>query len=132
MGRLFIDVKEGKKGKLFIDGTSITFAKNKENTYFELHPSIITELFYSRVSGRRIGAAVLVTPLLLFSKGKKHYLTLSFNDGAGLIGAIEFKLHKSNYRPILRTLEEVTGLTMHYDHEGIKDSEEVPAQRDDS
>ena len=74
--------------------------------------------FYSRVSGRRIGAAILVTPFLLFSKGRKHYMTVSFDDGGKQKGAIEFKLHKSNYRGVLRTVEQITDLTMKVDDEG--------------
>ena len=67
---------------------------------------------------------------LLFSKGKKHYLTLSFDEEGGEIGAVEFQLHKSNYRGTLRALEEVTGLTMLYDQEGVKASRETVASRD--
>ena len=70
-----------------------------------------------------------VTPFLLFSKGRKHYLTVTFNDGADLVGAIEFKMHKSNYRGVLRTAEQVTGLTMLYDQEGVKDTEQTVAER---
>jgi len=67
--------------------------------------------------------------LLLFSKGRKHYMTISFNDGADLVGAVEFKLHKSNYRGVLRTVEQVSGQTMHYDQEGVKDTKQTVATR---
>jgi hypothetical protein len=80
------------------------------------------------VSGRRIGAAILVTPLLLFSKGRKHYMTITFDDGKNAVGAVEFKLHKGNYRPILRSVETVAGVKMQYDQEGIKDKEQQPAE----
>ena len=33
-----------------------------------------------------------MTPFLLFSKGRKHYLTITFNDGADLVGAVELRL----------------------------------------
>ena len=92
----------------------------------------VNEIFYSRVSGRRIGAAILVSPLLLFSKGRKHYMTLSFDDGGKQKGAIEFKLHKSNYRGVLRTVEQITDLTMKVDDEGIKDKEQTVATREAS
>ena len=103
---------------------------------FTIGPKSITEIFYSRVAGRRIKAAIGVGVVffpagigLLFSKGKKHYLTLSFNEEGGEIGAVEFQLHKSNYRGTLRALEEVTGLTMMYDQEGVKASRETVASR---
>lgn len=82
--------EEGDKGKLLVDGTSIRFVKkNEREEYFSIPSSSVTELFYSRVSGRRIKTAILISPLLLFSKGKKHYMTLSFNDGAGQAGAVD-------------------------------------------
>ncbi len=120
--------EEGKKGKLIVDASHIRFVKgNKKEEYFSIPSKAVKEIFYSRVSGRRIGAAIIVSPLLLFSKGKKHYLILSFNDGKDLVGAVEFKLHKSNYRGVLRGIEEVTGLELKFDQEGIKDEKETVA-----
>ena len=122
--------EQGNKGKLLINSKRIRFTKKNESTeYFSIPAKAVTEVFYSRVSGRRIGAAILVTPLLLFTKGRKHYMTLSFNDGAELAGAVEFKLHKSNYRGILRTVEQVTGKSMLYDQEGVKDTKQTVASR---
>jgi hypothetical protein len=120
--------KEGNSGKLIIDAQTIRFTKNKGDVYFSIPTKGVSDLFYSRVSGRRIGAAILVTPFLLFSKGRKHYMTVTFNDGANA-GAVEFKLHKDNYRGVLRTVEQATGLTMVYDQEGVKDSEQTVATR---
>ena len=125
----FAGVEQGDKGKLVIEKQRIRFTKNKGVEHFDIPTGTVSELFYSRVSGRRIGAAILVTPFLLFSKGRKHYLTVTFNDGADLVGAIEFKMHKSNYRGVLRTAEQVTGLTMLYDQEGVKDTEQTVAER---
>ena len=124
--------QQGNKGKLVIDGKQIRFMKNSGAEYFTIPTGAVSELFYSRVSGRRIGAAILITPFLLFSKGRKHYLTVTFNDGAELIGAVEFKLHKSNYRGALRTAEQVTNLTMLYDQEGVKDTKQTVARRGDN
>ena len=126
----FAKAKEGNNGHLQIDKRGIVFSKKGggREEYFTIPTNSVKELFYSRVSGRRIGAAVLVTPLLLFSKGRKHYVTISFDDGKEMVGAVEFKLHKSNYRPILRSLETATGIQMQYDQEGIKDQEQKPAE----
>ena len=51
---------------------------------------------------------------------------------AGVIGAVEFQLDKSNYRGVLRALEEVSGVAMKYDQEGIKGTEQDVAQRAES
>ena len=56
--------EEGNEGKLVIDAQTIRFTKNKGAEYFSIPTKVVSDLFYSRVSGRRIGAAVLVTPFL--------------------------------------------------------------------
>ncbi len=124
--------EEGKKGKLIVDGNSIRFVhdKNERDEYFSIPSKTVTDLFYSRVSGRRIKTAIFLTgPLGLFLKGKKHYMTLSFNDGGDIIGAVEFKLDKKNYRGVLRAIEQVAGVELVFDQEGIKDEKETVASR---
>ncbi|MDA2935153.1 PEGA domain-containing protein [Acidobacteria bacterium AH-259-D05] len=124
--------EEGKKGKLIVDGNSIRFVhdKNERDEYFSIPSKAVTDVFYSRVSGRRIKTAIFLTgPLGLFLKGKKHYMTLSFNDGGDIVGAVEFKLDKKNYRGVLRAVEQVSGVDLVFDQEGIKDEKETVASR---
>ena len=125
----------GENGSLIVARDRVEFT-HREQSRFTIGPKSITEIFYSRVAGRRIksaiGVGIVFFPAgigLLFSKGKKHYVTLSFDEEGGEIGAVEFQLHKSNYRGTLRALEEVTGLTMMYDQEGVKASRETVASR---
>ena len=56
-------------------------------------------------------------------------MTLTFDDEGKQVGAIEFKLHKNNYRGVLRTVEQVTKLTMLVDEEGVKESKQTVARR---
>ncbi len=120
--------EQGKKGRLVVSGDSIRFVSNNGRTeYFRIPSDAVTDLFYSRVSGRRIKTAVFISPLLLFSKGKKHYMTVSFDDGKDLVGAVEFRLDKSNYRGVLHAVESVSGVPLEFDQEGIKDEKETLA-----
>ena len=123
--------EEGKKGKLIVDGDFIRFVKdkNERDEYFSIPSDAVTDIFYSRVSGRRIKSAIFISVFLLFSKGKKHYMTLSFDDGGDIVGAVEFKLDKKNYRGILRAVEQVSGVDLVFDQEGIKDEKETVASR---
>ena len=125
----------GENGRLSVSRDRVRFT-HRGHSRFTIEPAAIMEIFYSRVAGRRIksaiGVGIVFFPAgigLLFSKGKKHYVTLSFDEEGGEIGAVEFQLHKSNYRGTLRALEEVTGLTMMYDQEGVKASRETVASR---
>jgi hypothetical protein len=131
--------EEGKKGKLIVDGNSIRFVKekNERDEYFAIPSDAVTEIFYSRISGRRMKTAIIggivFLPLAFtgFMKGKKHYMTLSFDDGEDIVGAVEFKLDKKNYRGILRAIEQVSDVDLVFDQEGIKDEKETVASRSD-
>ena len=93
----FLEAEEGDKGKLVINSERIQFTKKDGVTeYFSIPAKAVTEVLYSSVSGRRKGT-------FLLTKGRKHYMALSFNDGADLVGKVEFKLHKSNYQSVLGT-----------------------------
>ena len=128
--------EEGKKGKLIVSGDVIRFVKdNERDEYFSLPSDAITEIFYSRASGRRMKTAIIGGVIFLplaftgFMKGKKHYMTLSFDDGGDIVGAVEFKLDKKNYRGILRSIEQVSHTELVFDQEGIKDEKETVASR---
>jgi len=124
--------KEGQKGTLIIDGDLIRFANNKKgrDDFFSIPSDAITDVFYSRVAGRRIKTAIFLTgPLGLFLKGKKHYMTLAFDNGADIVGAVEFKLDKKNYRGVMRAVEQVSDAELVFDQEGIKDEKETVASK---
>lgn len=127
----YMGAEEGDKGKLSVGVDRIRFlTDNEREEYFSIPSSSMKELFYSRVAGRRIKTAILISPLLLFSKGKKHYLTISFDDAGSHVGAVEFRLDKKNYRGVLRALEQVAGVTVKFDQEGVKAEEEGFAEAD--
>ena len=48
-----------------------------------------------------------------------------------IVGAVEFKLDKKNYRGILRSIEQVSHTELVFDQEGIKDEKETVASRSD-
>ncbi len=121
-------VEQGNGGELVVDGRSGNSSCATRNTS-QCMSKALTEIFYSRVSGRRIKSALVLSPVLLLTKGRKHYLTMSFNDAQEVVGAVEFQLHKSNYRGVLQALVEVSGLTMKYDQEGINGTEQDVANR---
>ena len=122
----FLEAEEGDKGKLVINSERIQFTeKDGVTEYFSIPAKAVTEVLYSSVSGRRKGT-------FLLTKGRKHYMALSFDDGADLVGKVEFKLHKSNYQSVLGTVEEVTGRTVASQEEGVEDTEQTVASQEES
>ena len=80
-------------------------------TYAVIPYSQINKIVYERSAHRRYKSGLLVTPWLLFSKGKKHWLTIEFHDVADQPqGFVYIRLDKNNYRRIIAALEAGTGL----------------------
>lgn len=80
----------------------------------------ITSLEYGQKAGRRVGVAVVVSPLALFSKKRKHYLTIAFADETGKQQGAVFELSKGVVRSTLTTFESRSGKTVEYESEDAK------------
>jgi len=108
----YANAREGDKGRLEFSPEKIRFLTDGGGELFTIQADSAVKLFYSSVEGRRSGTP-LSRPFDLL-QGKKHFLTVSF-ENESLVGAVEFKLHKSNYENVLRNAEMVTGLTVERD-----------------
>ena len=108
-----------RDARLVLDpsGRTITFADEDRGEAREVYARIpydaITKIVYEQSAHRRYGAGVVVSPLLFFTKAKKHWLTIEFqNVGALPQGFVYAQLDKDNYRPILSALRAGTGRTI--------------------
>jgi len=89
----------------------------------------IVSLEYGQKAGRRVGAAVAGTVLLgpiglvsLFSKKRKHFLTIEFTDGAGVAQVGVFELGKDMVRTTLSVVQTRSGKTLEYQDDEAKKS----------
>jgi hypothetical protein len=77
---------------------------------FEVPFESIKSIHYEKASKPRYAAGLLLAWPLLFTKSKKHYLTIQYVDGAGQ-GKFEIvRLDKRNFTMALATLEADTGM----------------------
>lgn len=84
--------------------------------------SKINGLEYGQKAGRRVGLAIAVSPILLFSKKRKHYLTINYLDEDDKQQAAVFELGKEVVRVTLATLEARTGQKIEYQDEEARKS----------
>ena len=73
-------------------------------------------LEYGQSVSRRYAAA-LISPMLLLSKKRGHFLTLGFIDDHGRQQALIFEVPKGNIRTLLVSLEARTGRKVEYQDE---------------
>jgi hypothetical protein len=72
---------------------------------------------YGQKVDRRYLAAVFVSPLLLLSKKRRHFLTVGYADEEGRQQAMIFRVEKSDIRTILVSLEARTGRKIEFQDE---------------
>jgi hypothetical protein len=124
---------DGKKAE-YVGGTITTIPEKTEGTFDTKNenaiiftpkkgPSLsipydaITELEYGQKAGRRVAVAVLVSPLALFSKKRKHFLTITYKDDAGKEQAVVFELGKNIIRTSLTIVETRSGKEIEFQDE---------------
>lgn len=113
VGGTISDIKEKTEGKPKLGDQSFVFEHKKEK--FEIPYTQINSLEYGQKAGRRLGMAIAISPLFIFSHKRKHFLTIGFLDGAGKQQAAVFELGKSAIGPTLRGLEAKTGKKVDYE-----------------
>lgn len=69
---------------------------------------------YGQTVSRRYALAVLVSPVLILSKKRKHFLTLGFKDDEGRQQALVFVVDKNDIRTVLASLEARTGVQVEF------------------
>lgn len=118
---VYIKPVEGSKGEavpgvLRFDSTKkeMVFATTSEPPVLSVKYEAIKGLLYEYTAKPRY-AASLVVPPLLFTKSKKHYLTVSYFDVAGTPRYAIFHLDKSNFQEALTRAESETGRKMERD-----------------
>jgi len=84
--------------------------------------SRINDLEYGQKAGRRLGLALTVSPWLLLSKKRKHFLTIGFQDENDKQQAAVFELGKDIVRTTLASLEARTGKKIDFQDEEARKS----------
>jgi hypothetical protein len=82
----------------------------------------VNTLEYGQTVSRRYAAAVLVSPLLLLSKARKHFVTLGYVDTGGQQQVVVFRVEKGDIRSVLAGLEARTGRRVEYQDDEARKS----------
>jgi hypothetical protein len=97
------------------DGDEFLF--RSKHAFVRIPYSKINTLEYGQRVNRRYAAAILISPVLLLSKKRKHFLTVGYTDEQGRQQAMVFELPKGVVRTILVSLEAKTGHRVEFQDE---------------
>jgi hypothetical protein len=111
VGGTITSIPEKTEGVLDTKNEStLTFTPGKKgSTPLAIPYSAITELEYGQKAGRRVGVAIMISPLALFSKKRKHFLTVSYKDVSDKDQAVVFEVGKDIVRTTLTIVETRSG-----------------------
>lgn len=110
------DVSPGIQGALDLaDQQYLAFYAKK--TSLRVAYTKINLIEYGQKVDRRIAEAIVLSPMFLLAKKRKHFLTLGFADDEGRQQALVFQVDKNAIRALLVSLEARTGLKVHFQDE---------------
>lgn len=121
VGGTVTSIKDGTEGKSSTTDEKVfvfEYRGGKLNIPYER----MNSLEYGQKAGRRLGVAIAVTPLALFSKKRKHFLTVGYLDENDKQQAAVFELGKDVVRVTLATLEARSGRKIEYQDEEARKS----------
>ncbi len=101
-------IKNGTKLK--VDLADPSAAVFRGNSVVRVPWTGIKSIEYGQTASRRVTSAILLSPIALFSKARKHYVNLEWLDDQGQAQAAAFRADKSNFRAILTALRAKSGV----------------------
>jgi hypothetical protein len=121
VGGTVSSIKEGTEGTSSAKDENV-FVFTHSGGKLEIPYERINDLEYGQKAGRRLGVAVAVTWVALFSKKRRHFLTLGYKDENDKQQAAVFELGKNVVRVTLASLEARTGKKIEYEDDEARKS----------
>lgn len=116
IGGTVTEVGQGTSGLLQTTDPDYLVLVTRDATLRVLYERVNLLEYGQRVS-RRYAMAILVSPLLLLSKKRVHYLTIGFATDEGKQQALVFTVSKDDIRTMLASLEARTGRRVEFQDE---------------
>jgi hypothetical protein len=121
VGGTINSIKVGSEGKSSTADDKVFVFEHKKDK-LPIPYAKINSLEYGQKAGRRVAMAILLTPFALFSKKRKHFLTVNYLDDADKQQAVVFELGKDVVRVTLASLEARSGQKIEYQDEEARKS----------
>jgi hypothetical protein len=120
IGGTVTEIAPKSSSRLDLSGTeALVFRDGKKE--FRVPYGRVNSVEYGQNVSRRYAAAILISPVLLLSKSRKHFVTVGYADDSGTQQALVFRVDKGDIRSVLASLEARTGRRVEYqDNEARK------------
>lgn len=91
-----------------------------EKGSFEIPYKSITSLEYGQKAGRRVGVAIVITVWALFSKKRKHFLTIGYTDKDSKPQGVVLEIAKGRAKSMITIIEARSGKKVEYESDEAK------------
>lgn len=120
MGGTLTGVQEKTDGSIDLKGNDALRWAGEKGNRIEIPWPSVTEMEYGQKVGFRWRSAILFSPLALFSKARKHFITISFKDKDEKEQAAVFEFDKDEIRMAMASMKARTGKDFIYQDEQAK------------
>jgi hypothetical protein len=119
VGGTLTAISEKTEGKLDLSSDSALVFTAKAGKFTVPYKGL-TSIEYGQKAGRRVGVALAVSPVALFSKKRKHYLSIAFSDEQGNKQGAVFEVAKGMIHSVVTNLETRSGKKVEFESEEAK------------
>ncbi len=113
VGGTMPDIRPGDDLRISVeDPSALTIATKQVRV--DVVYSRVNQLEYGQKIGRNLVGAIVISPLFLLQKTRKHFVTLGYRDEQGQQQAVVLRVGKSDVRAVLASLEARTGLKVQF------------------
>jgi len=116
-GTLQLKAKTELAANTQLPDTVVLTPKPKEGSPIIIPWTSIEEVEYGQKAGRRVKTAIFLSPLALFGKSRKHYVTLTWKDATAVDQTAVLEFDKDDIRQVLAVLKARTGKAIVYQDE---------------
>jgi hypothetical protein len=113
VGGTLAAIEAGTEGRLSVaDPVSLVFETRR--SALRIPYERVNLLEYGQQVDRRLLEAILISPMLILSKKRAHFLAIGYQTEDGRQEAVLLKVDKKAIRAVLVSLEARTGLRVNY------------------
>ena len=119
VGGTIAGLPEATMGKLNTESDKVLVFDSPKGR-FEIPYENVTSLEYGQKAGRRVGVAIVISVWALFSKKRKHFLTIGFTDDNDKPQGVVLEIPKGTAKSFITIIEVRSGRKVEYESEESK------------
>ncbi len=119
VGGTIAGLPEATMGKLNTSSDKVMVFESLKGR-FEIPYEDVTSLEYGQKAGRRVGVAIVISVWALFSKKRKHFLTIGYTDANEKPQGVVLEIPKGTAKSFITILEVRSGKKVEYESEEAK------------